>query len=125
MNQFTIRLSGPIEDVFSLSDVVALAHAGANRAADKADRLTNGEWSEKAYTFLSVYAKYHDTFQCSQVREAAMGIVPEHPRMDKRAWGSVLIRAQKAGLIGAIGYAPTANRTSHGRQEQQWQLSNK
>lgn len=109
-------------DLFTIADVAQLAHAGAQRAADKANRLTNDQWSKEADTFLSVYAKYHPTFQCSQVREAAKGIVPEHPGMDPRAWGSVFIRANRKGLIRALGYAPTNNRTSHGRQEQTWEL---
>ena len=108
-------------DLFT-QPALELGHRAAQRSADKADRLTNNEWSEKADEFLYIFAKHHDTFQCSQVREAASGIVPEHPSMDPRCWGAVLQRASKRGMIVAMGYGPTNNRTSHGRPERIWTL---
>ena len=120
---FTIRLCGRITDVERPIHGTAsqLAEAGAQLACDFASTLTGTEWKMIALAFLRGFAKYRGTFQCSQVREESAGVVPAHPAMDQRAWGSVFQAAHREGWIKPLGYATTERKTSHGRAERVWQ----
>lgn len=97
-----------------------LAVTGANLAADHADR-THDAWTQQATAFLLQFARQRPEFQASDVREAAEGKVPQAP--DPRAWGAVVLACKRQGWIKPLGYAPTARRTSHGRQEMKWRLA--
>lgn len=112
-------------DLFSQPPLPAekLADAGMNLAADHADRLTSGDWTEQALMFMLRHAQGVPNFQCSEVRSAAEGKVPDHPNLDPRAWGAIVKLAFTKGWIRPLGYRPTNNRISHGRQEQTWTLA--
>ena len=120
--QFTVKLSGPITDVRPPihGTPTQLAEAGAQLAADFAGTLTNTDWQGIAYAFLKGFASTRPRFQCSDLREESKGVVPDHPQLDPRAWGQVVKRAAKNGLIRPLGYARTERRKSHGRAEQTW-----
>lgn len=123
MNQpFTIKLCGPITDVNRPihGTPEQLADAGGQLACDFAARITNTDWAMIAYSFLRGFAKYRKTFQCSDLREESKGVVPDHPNLDPRAWGLVVKRAAKDGIIKPLGYARTERKVSHGRAEQTW-----
>ena len=124
MNQpFQIRLNGPITNVERTIHGTAaqLAEAGAQLAADFASTLTGTDWKLMAVSFLKGYASKRGTVQCSDVREAANGFVPEHPKLNPKAWGSVFQAAHREGWIKPLGYATTERKTSHGRAERVWQ----
>jgi hypothetical protein len=51
-------------------------------------------------------------------------VVPDHPNLDPRAWGLVVKRAAKDGIIVPLGYGRTERKMSHGRAEQTWKAVN-
>lgn len=94
----------------------ATAHANADHRA----------WSELAYAFLVRYARTTATFAGYELIEAAKtaGAVPERrgskptDRSPDKAWGSIFVRAAKAGLIQRVGYAQ--HPTRHGSPTPRW-----
>lgn len=102
---------------------VELARAGANLAADHADRMTPHHelpWSGQAYAFLLYYMTEHERFQGEDVRMAAEGKVPDPP--DKRAWGAVILTALRNGLIVRDGYELTSSLKSHATPRAIWRV---
>jgi hypothetical protein len=87
-----------------------LRDKGISQAEDHANRDYFG-WSEQAYSFLVTFARMNPVFQAEDVRGAAEGIVPQPP--SERAWGGVIVRARKEGLIERTGYAPVKNPKAH------------
>lgn len=80
-----------------------LAREGAQRAVDHAERKHPG-WYDQATEFVRQYALDHHEFMCEAARRfaEARGIAPPP---DKRAWGSVMTRAARAGYVRKIGFA--------------------
>jgi len=72
--------------------------AGISAAVNHADAV-NPNWSDVAYSFLMRFATAHDCFTSEDVRRAAYAhhAVPHPP--DERAWGAVLVRAVRAGVL--------------------------
>lgn len=93
---------------------------GAERAASRADRDSDGQWSAQAWDFMVAWARQRQgqPFQGEDVRHAAAGVVPAPP--EPRAWGSILVRAAKARLIARVGYAPAKDPKSHGNPKSVW-----
>lgn len=84
---------------------------GINRAVTKADAMHDNEWSTKAYDFLVGYIKINPVFQVEDVRYASQGIVP--PPKSQRAWGAIILKAAKEGLIWQDGYRKVKNVLAH------------
>lgn len=80
------------------------------RAVDHANRVYQG-WSAIATSFLMQFIHKKETFMTEDLRAASEGIVPEPPHT--RAWGSVVNKAARAGVIERVGFAPTKNPTAH------------
>jgi hypothetical protein len=77
-------------------------------------------WSEEAYWILVKFLREHDTpFMIEEVREFAYKLGLDFPPSE-RSWGSVVVRAIKAGLIERNGYAPTSNVNSHRTPASVW-----
>lgn len=94
-------------------DMFASAQArneGMAIASDHAEACYNG-WNDVAYNFLVSFLSTRSTFMTEDVREASDGIVPNPP--SNRAWGSVVVRAAKNGLIERIGYGEVSNKKAH------------
>jgi len=87
-----------------------------NHANETAER-----WSEIAYDFLKRYMLDNPVFMAENVREAAANIVPEPP--SKRAWGGVLVRAAKEGLIIRMGFRNVKNARAHCTPATLWALN--
>ena len=87
-----------------------LRDAGIERAATHADRNIPS-WTDLAYDFLREYIKTHQTFMAEDVRTHSAGVVPPPP--SERAWGGVIVRARKAGLISHDGYRKVSNAKAH------------
>ena len=92
---------------------------GIKRAVDHAEKITDN-WSEKAYGFLRQYMTRHCEFMSEDVREASRGIVPEPP--SHRAWGAIIVRAVKEGLIRRLGYQTVKNAKAHCTPASLWQV---
>jgi len=94
-----------------------LRDIGIKKALDNADN-THDKWSEKAFNFLKDYIKHNDTFMAEDVRIASVDEVPIPP--SKRAWGGVVIRASKAGLIKRVGFSNVKNPQAHATPATVW-----
>jgi hypothetical protein len=92
-------------------------HAAAQAAADHADRV-RVQWTATAVAFLRTYvAKHRGAFLAEDVRAASLAWgLPEAP--DGRAWGHVMKRAEREGVIVAVGYSGA--RSSNGSPKVLW-----
>lgn len=97
---------------------------GIERAVVHADQVNEG-WSEKAYQFLKRFLSIHvGTFQAEEVRSyAAQMDFPLPP--SARAWGAVIVRAAKEGLISGVGYKAVRNKKAHATPARVWIQSKK
>ena len=95
-----------------------LAERGANRAAAHADRVSEG-WSKSAMAFLRLYAACtRNTFTTETVRRLAL-YADVLPPPDARAWGAVVKRAHREGIIEPCGYAK-AGKSGHAGPRTLW-----
>ena len=82
---------------------------GIQRSIDKANR-DRPNWSEDAMLALEVFCVAHGSghrFMTEHVREYVTETrIVDEPVNDK-AWGAVMQRAAKNGLIKKVGYAPS------------------
>lgn len=76
---------------------------GIARAVDHADRVSHA-WSVLAYTYIVSWAKGHgEPFLAEEAIASALEFgVPKPP--DNRAFGAIIQRAARAGLIVKAGY---------------------
>jgi hypothetical protein len=74
-----------------------LRDRGMERAVDHAEREVAG-WKDAALEYVRLYALIHAEFICEDVRGFAdrRGFAPPP---DGRAWGAVMMRAAKRGLV--------------------------
>jgi len=87
-----------------------LRDEGIQRAIVKADKDCEN-WSSKAFDFLINYSKLNKQFMTEDVREASIGVL-EQPK-NGRAWGGVVVRAVKSGLIIRKGFMNVKNHKAH------------
>jgi hypothetical protein len=93
---------------------------GIKRSIEKANRDNPG-WADKAYEFLQEFLKDRtEPFLGEDVRAAAaMKEDFEFPE-NAKSWGSIMVRAKKAGLIKSIGYAPVKNPKANATPSTLW-----
>ena len=86
------------------SEAGARRDDGMQRAVEHADAV-EVFWSESAYSHLRDFCRLQTSFLTEEAREFAesRGLTPPP---DGRAWGAVIRRAAKDGLIQRIGYKP-------------------
>jgi hypothetical protein len=89
---------------FDTAEAAARRDLGATRAEEHADRVVE-EWSDRAYAALVDFAtKAGVPFLIETARAAAeLAGVPKPP--DGRAWGAVVLKASRAGVIRVVGLA--------------------
>lgn len=92
---------------------LAIGHAAAERAALRAGEA----WKERAYTAFLAYMAAHSTFTTEEVRLASPE-VGEPP--DRRAWGQVAKRAERAGYIAPNRWIRSTAPNTHGRLVMEW-----
>jgi len=96
-----------------------LRDEGMKLAEDNANRKIPG-WSDGAYRVLETFLENHnDTFMTEDVRAFAALIDFELPP-NARAWGSVIMRAAKNGLIHKVGFAQVKNKKAHRANAALW-----
>lgn len=95
-----------------------LRDKGIKKAVDHADQV-HGEWQSKAWVMFEIYLEAVigalDEFMIEDFRKWSREQVPI-PLPDppsNRAFGSIAVRAQKAGLIHAIGFRSVKNARAH------------
>jgi hypothetical protein len=91
---------------------------GARRAADHADRMREA-WTATAVAWVRLFvsSRVGRPFLAEEVRAGALEWGLDAPP-DGRAWGHVMRRAQRDGLIAAAGYAAAAS--SNGSPKVLW-----
>jgi hypothetical protein len=96
-----------------------LKDAGMNQAVTHANAVIE-DWSERAFDILLSFLLFRQgDFLCEDVREFAFSLgFPEAP--SKRAWGAIIVRARKEGLITHKGYKPTNNHKAHKTPASAW-----
>lgn len=106
-------------DIFSTTpEPLSPKDAGIQKAVDHANQV-HPSWSDRAYEFLLDYAaSISGSFMAEEVRNASAGIIPEPP--SRRAWGAVIIRAARAGVIRNIGYRKVSNERAHSTPAALW-----
>jgi hypothetical protein len=97
-----------------------LKERGMQKAVDHANQV-HTDWSEKAFEFLKSFIIEHKKFLAEDVRYYSAGKVPEPP--SQRAWGSVIVRAAKAGLIRRVGYEQVKNVKAHRANASVWAVN--
>jgi hypothetical protein len=98
-----------------------LARAGAAQAERHANETAPG-WSDKAFAALCAFVQQHTgKFQAEDVRNWAQH-VPPAPSL--RAWGSVMMKAAKTGIIRAVGYERVNNPRAHSTPATTWIVVN-
>jgi hypothetical protein len=96
--------------------------AGIKKAVDHTNDVSLN-WADQAYSFLLIYIKYHYSFMCEDLRLQSVGVVPCPP--SKRAWGGIIRRAAKSGLIKRKGFRSVKNVKDHCTPATVWETISK
>jgi hypothetical protein len=96
------------------------AEEGAERAADHAERVEPG-WKDAALHYFRLFAVLNrgTTFLTEDARLYAEGCGLGQPP-DKRAWGSVALRAKRDRIVESLGYENTSRGPSHACPRTAW-----
>jgi len=95
-----------------------LRDCGILQAQLSADNQTEN-WSGKAFDYLRFYIKHNKQFMTEDVRISSEGIIEMPP--SNRAWGGVIVRAVKSGLIKRIGFQNVTNPKAHKTPATLWE----
>lgn len=95
--------------------------AGMHEALNHAEAVHDG-WAEEATNALRMYVAAHPSkeFMAEDVRSYAYDVlaVPYPPHC--RAWGSIIAKAARDGLIERVGIAPVKTASSHMANASVW-----
>lgn len=109
-----------MSDLLAHADRRAARDEAINRATGHADAVEPA-WSERAYAHLLAYPALPRgaAFMAEDVRKFAeeQGL-PTPP--DPRAWGGVVQRAVRVGIIESAGFGYSKNRRAHLRPTAIW-----
>ena len=97
-----------------------LRDKGIKQAIDSANG-THEKWSEKAYKFLVSYIKSQDEFMTEDLRLASEKEIPKPP--SNRAWGGIILRAVRAGLITRDRFSNVKNAKAHKTPATVWRVN--
>src|SRR5690625_75765 len=99
-----------------------LRDAGIERALENANEQIDN-WSDIAYSALQVFVSEHpdQTFMTEEVRNYAYDhlAIPYPPHC--RAWGGVMLRASRQGLIRKVGVEPVKTPSNHMANAAVWE----
>lgn len=99
-----------------------LRDAGIERALENANEQIDN-WSDIAYSALQVFVALHpdQTFMAEDVRNYAYDhlAIPYPPHC--RAWGGVMLRASRQGLIRKVGVEPVKTPSNHMANAAVWE----
>lgn len=96
-----------------------LRDQGIKKALDNANSH-HDKWSEIAYRFLTDYIRTRSEFMVEEIRQASEGTVPEPP--SRRAWGGIVVRAAKNGVIKRCGFRNVTNPKAHSTPATLWSV---
>lgn len=110
------------QDLFTGTE---LRDRGIEKAVDHANQEVEN-WSEEAYRFLKNFIEASKqsrvyTFMTEQARkESAYFNIKEPPSC--RAWGGIVLRAAKEGLIRKVGFGKVTNPKAHCTPATVWEV---
>jgi len=96
-----------------------LRDIGINQSLEHSDLIIN-DWTNKAYQFLLDYIKSNKEFMAEDVRMASEGIIETPP--SKRAWGGIIVKAVKSGIIRRKGFRAVKNVKAHCTPATLWEV---
>ena len=97
-----------------------LRDKGIKQAINNAND-THNRWSDKAYKFLTKWIKTQYEFMAEDVRIAAEKEIPKPP--SNRAWGGIILKASRAGLINRVGFSNVKNAKAHKTPASIWRVN--
>jgi hypothetical protein len=98
-----------------LFETLDLGNALKERGIMLAERNANAEhsgWSDKAFHLLCEFIKFTPRFRAEEARAYATEKGLEDPK-SKRAFGAIILRAARAGLIKKTGHESVTNPKAH------------
>jgi len=110
------KTAGMPIDMFSAE---YLCDQGIMYAIDHADYHSEN-WSGRAFEFLKQFILDNSEFMTEDVRLASKGIIEEPP--SNRAWGGVVVRAARLGLIRRKGFRNVTNANAHCTPATLWEV---
>ena len=99
---------------------IELRDKGIRKAINNAND-THDKWSDKAYNFLVGWIKTHHEFMTEDVRVASEKKIPKPP--SNRAWGGIILKASRAGLINRVGFSNVKNVKAHRTPASIWRVN--
>lgn len=78
-------------------------------------------WGERAFHFLKAFCKDHPRFRAEEAREFAEHNGLEVPK-SKRAFGAIVLRAARAGIIKKVGLESVMNPNAHKANAAVWEV---
>jgi hypothetical protein len=103
---------------FNQAKGAQLAIAGAECAANNAGI----PWKELAYAALKEYRNVSNTFMTEDISNYAYTKGLDNPP-DGRAWGAIIHKAKKDGIIVKVGYAPKKTKHCHSQPISVWEFT--
>src|SRR5580765_2784301 len=103
------------------NDARAKRDAGISAAMGHADAV-NPKWSHMAYAFLLSYAATHGCFTSEELRIAAYAADAVPPPPDERAWGGVVVRGVRAGVLRRDRFVNARSPKVHCTVGAQWRV---
>lgn len=128
MNQIIKHLQqGGISDSAGLSGIQAelftgreLKQGGINVAAEHADQVHPG-WQDEAFDALKIFLLWNNSpFMCETFRAFAESECDLPPPPNARAYGAVMQRGKREGLIEHAGIRQVSNPRAHMANASQW-----
>lgn len=83
---------------------------GIQKAVDHANAV-NDNWSERAYDLLKEFINSNKVFKCEDFRMWCCDKIEQPPSL--RAFGGIIMKAAKAGLIEKVGIEAVSNVKAH------------
>lgn len=94
---------------------------GGIQVALASAEIRQAGWSEQAYSILESYLKSHlGDFMCETFRAFAEHECELVPPPSNRAYGAIIQRARKEGLIVHAGYSQVSNPKAHRTPASVW-----
>lgn len=111
----------------NLFSTLDLGEAMKQRGITLSERNANHQfdnWSDRAYHWLCEFIKFNPRFRAEEAREYAMTQGLEEPKSN-RAFGAIMLRAAKAGLVKKVGHEAVMNPKAHKAFASVWQTIKK
>jgi|TARA_B110000908_G_scaffold160153_1_gene203087 hypothetical protein len=96
-----------------------LRDEGIKQSIDNANKSVDN-WGDKAYAILIEYIRYKEYFMTEDIREYYSDRIEEPP--SNRAWGAVVLKAKRNGLIKSNGFSSVKNPKAHKTPATLWKV---